>query len=228
MLLMPNEFLVEEEVHLVKPILDFAHVETNMETLLVFVIKNMVTLKFTNLHQLLMLKPIPFQMAKSHKAQLIHKCMWTLHLLSICKSMTNLYFFLQQTHLIPSTNDIGSRSNQITSSRMVQLDHSSPEPNSSTIGNIYNSKFDLSCCLSNNHTSTCWLIDFGANDHICSSLHFFDSCYRIKPLNVYVPNNSSVQVHYAGNVQISPFISIFIVLYSDAFKVNLIFVSKLC
>lgn len=73
-----------------------------------------------------------------------------------------------------------------------------------------------------------WLIDSGANEHICSSLHLFHSYYRIKPICVNLPNGSSVIVQYAGTVVFSPHFHITHVLYSPSFKVNLISVSKIC
>lgn len=50
-----------------------------------------ISLKFINLHHLLMLILILFKMARLQVTQLIHKFMWTLHLLSLHKSMTSLY-----------------------------------------------------------------------------------------------------------------------------------------
>ena len=73
-----------------------------------------------------------------------------------------------------------------------------------------------------------WLIDSRANEHICSSLHLFHSYYKIKPINVNLPNGSSVLVQYAGTVVFSPHFHITHVLYSPSFKVNLISVSKIC
>ncbi|KAK2387257.1 putative mitochondrial protein [Trifolium repens] len=73
-----------------------------------------------------------------------------------------------------------------------------------------------------------WLLDSGASDHICSSLQWFTSFYRIKPINVKLPNGNSVLVHHAGNVTFSPTLSITNVLYSPIFTLNLISISKLC
>jgi hypothetical protein len=49
-----------------------------------------------------------------------------------------------------------------------------------------------------------WLIDSGANEHICSSLHLLHIYYKIKPLNVTLPNGSSMLVNYACTVVFSP------------------------
>lgn len=182
-----------------------------------FCYKKHITLKFINLHHLLMLILILFKMARLQVTQLVHKFMWTLHLLSLHKSMTSLYVCYNkptwfQSHL----------------QKWFKFGNSSLEPISYNLGNISNYKFNLPYSSSNSHISNCYLTDSGANDRICSSLHFLDIFYRIKTLNVHLPNGSWVQMKYAGNVQISPFLSILIVLYSDVFKINLIYVSKLC
>jgi len=72
-----------------------------------------------------------------------------------------------------------------------------------------------------------WLIDSGANEHICSSIHFFSSVYPITPIHVNLPNGQTVSVHQAGTVQFSPHFHISHVLFSSQFKVNLISVSQL-
>jgi len=54
-----------------------------------------------------------------------------------------------------------------------------------------------------------WLIDFGANEHICSSIHFFSSIYDITPMHVNLPNGQTVSVNKAGTVQFSPHFHMF-------------------
>lgn len=41
----------------------------------------------------------------------------------------------------------------------------------------------ISCSLNSN--SEFWIIDSGANDHICSSIHLFHSVYKIKLIKFY-------------------------------------------
>ena len=72
-----------------------------------------------------------------------------------------------------------------------------------------------------------WLIDSGVNEHICSSLTLLHSFHKIKPMNVILPNGTSVIVHCAGTAVFSPTFHITNVLYSPHFRVNLISVSKL-
>lgn len=72
-----------------------------------------------------------------------------------------------------------------------------------------------------------WILDLGSNDHICSSLSSFTSFYKIKPINVNLPNCSSVLVKHEGNVSFSSSLYLINVLYSFAFNLNLISISKL-
>ena len=83
----------------------------------------------------------------------------------------------------------------------------------------------FSCALSDSSNS--WLLDSGANEHICSSLHYFTSYHPIKPVIVHLPNKTYVTIHYVGTVVFSPQFHITNVLYSPHFKVNLISIAKI-
>jgi len=83
----------------------------------------------------------------------------------------------------------------------------------------------FSCALSDSSNS--WLLDSGANEHICSSLHYFTSYHPIKPVIVHLPNKTYVTIHYADIVVFSPQFHITNVLYSPHFKVNLISIAKI-
>jgi transposase InsO family protein len=72
-----------------------------------------------------------------------------------------------------------------------------------------------------------WLIDSGANEHICSSLQFFSDIHDIPPMHVNLPNGQTVNVNQAGTVHFSSDFHISHVLFSAQFKVNLISVSKM-
>lgn len=88
---------------------------------------------------------------------------------------------------------IGSSSNQLA----TPTSHNSGlSPNDPIASCIFTT---ISCFISNN--SKCWLIDYGENEHICSSKDIFEPFYCIWPIKTYLPNNHSVQVHYVGNVQ---------------------------
>jgi len=73
-----------------------------------------------------------------------------------------------------------------------------------------------------------WLLDSGANEHICSHLPHFTSLYPIKPVYVIVPNNTTVVIDQAGTIIFSPQFYLTNVLYSPTFKLNLMFVAKVC
>jgi hypothetical protein len=128
---------------------------------------------------------------------------------------------LQQVNLIPSASPtIGSSSNHI---------HTSPTTDSglhfhtSSLSSVHSI---VSCSIQTD--SKFWLIDSGANDHICSSLDWFSSYYKIKPIHVNLPNGNFVVVNYAGNIHFSQDLYITHVLYPLEFRLNLISVSKLC
>lgn len=94
-----------------------------------------------------------------------------------------LVFLLQQANLIPSINlDIGSSSNQLTTSTHVHICRSSDEKSTSGISSV------IVCSISNR--SHMRLLDLGANDHICFSLHFFESFYKIRPIQVHLFNGN--------------------------------------
>lgn len=84
-----------------------------------------------------------------------------------------LVSLLQQDNLIPSTtNCIISSSNQVTPFARIHIRHSPSElgPSNTCIFNTC----VFSYSESNNISPKYWLTDSGANDHICSSLNFFD------------------------------------------------------
>ena len=127
----------------------------------------------------------------------------------------HLVSLLHQSSLVPSTSISNPAStNHISSSFPSSIDFTSG----------INTVLSCSLHVQANH----WLIDYVANEHICPSLHLFHSYYKIKPINVNLPNGSSVIVHYVGTVMFSPHFHINHVLYSPFFKVNLISVSKIC
>jgi hypothetical protein len=132
----------------------------------------------------------------------------------------HLVSLLQQATLLPaavapSVPPSASTSNQITSSQSIPL---------ATYQSGIHSAF--SCSLHMNSMPV-WIIDSGANDHICFSKTHFTSFYKIKPVLVTLPNGTSLYVHYAGTVHFTPHLYLTHVLYSPEFKVNLISVSKL-
>jgi len=130
----------------------------------------------------------------------------------------HLVSLLQQANLLSSTSPPSRPiSNHINT---TSLGHS---PGATSQTGIYSV---ISCSLQTN--SEYWLLGSGANDHICCSLSSFSSFYKIKPVNVNLPNSTSVLAHHAGNIQFSRNLFLTHVLYSPTFKLNLISISKLC
>lgn len=98
-------------------------------------------------------------------------------------------------------------SNTIHSSNQIST-HSNHNPNE-TLG-ISN----VSCLACSSYSnSKFWFLDLGANDHLCSSLHFFHSYYQIKPISVFLPNENFVYAKYAAIVIFSPHLHITNVIF---------------
>jgi len=72
-----------------------------------------------------------------------------------------------------------------------------------------------------------WILDTGATDHVVQNKENFTTYYRIKPVYIKLPNNSSVTANFAGTVQFSKQLILFNVLYVPEFSFNLISVQTL-
>jgi hypothetical protein len=113
---------------------------------------------------------------------------------------------------------------------------SNPSPNNASVSNVIHdglSPHDSS--TSGNHSSlnsmsasSYWILDSGANEHICSSSHWFYSLHSIDPISVSLPNGASISVNTAGTIHLTDKISLQNVLYSPKFTINLISISKMC
>lgn len=71
-----------------------------------------------------------------------------------------------------------------------------------------------------------WILDFGANDHVCSSLNLFTSIHSIKTFNIILPIVTQFFFKQASHIQFSSIFYLHDVLCSDAFHLNLISISK--
>lgn len=49
-----------------------------------------------------------------------------------------------------------------------------------------------------------WILDFGANDHVCYSLNFFPSTHDIKYLNITFPSGHYISIKQVGNIHFLP------------------------
>ena len=127
---------------------------------------------------------------------------------------SQLINLLQQTNLLSqlpnSATNVNSTTNHI-----------------STYESTGNSQVLIASC-STSRKPDFWIIDSGANDHVCSSLHWFSSLHKIKPVNVCLPNGAIVIAKQAGTVNFSPQFFLQNVLYTPDFSLNLMSVSKMC
>jgi len=72
-----------------------------------------------------------------------------------------------------------------------------------------------------------WILDTGATDHVTHDLNQFSTFYKIKPVTVRLPNNSTVIAEYAGTKYSTNDFIIYNVLYIPDFSFNLISVQSL-
>jgi hypothetical protein len=129
---------------------------------------------------------------------------------------TQLVSLLQQSNVLSSTGP---------STKHIHTTPPSPNTSGCIFPNLSPLHNTVSCSIYSNSSN--WLLDSGASDHVCSSLHWFSSFHSIKPLHVNLPNGHTVIVTHAGTVFFSPSLYLHNVLYSPDFKLNLISVAKL-
>jgi len=131
-----------------------------------------------------------------------------------------LVSLLQQANLFSSvpTPPPGPTTNHISVSPHITSGYTA----SSSSAGIYN----VNSCSLPSHSY--WLLDSGANEHICSHLPHFTSLYLIKHVYVTLPNNTTVVIDQAGTIIFSPQFYLTNVLYSPTFKLNLMSVAKVC
>ena len=76
--------------------------------------------------------------------------------------------------------------------------------------------------------SSCWIIDLGASNHICTSLSFFSSYSTVhKSLSVQLPDGSQAPVTHIGTVHCSSSLTLTNVFHIPSFKFNLLSISQL-
>jgi hypothetical protein len=83
------------------------------------------------------------------------------------------------------------------------------------------------CNVSSSTRLESFILDTGATDHVCFSLHFFQFIKKIKLITVKLPNGSVVQTCLAGSIYFNQNFNLSDVLYIPEFSYNLIFVPKL-
>ncbi|GJX06276.1 pyridoxal 5'-phosphate synthase-like subunit PDX1.2 [Tanacetum coccineum] len=70
--------------------------------------------------------------------------------------------------------------------------------------------------------------DMGASDHMCPHISLFITTYTLKtPITIFLPDGTSRTVTTAGNIRLTPSLTLIDVLYVLVFKFNLLSVGKL-
>ena len=132
--------------------------------------------------------------------------------------MDQLVALLQQANLIPSSSP--STSSPATNHISV--------PQVSSIYTTPSSSGIINATMCSSLFDSFWLIDSGANEHICCNLNFFSSYPPISPVHVTLPNGSTVTVTHYGKITFSSQFYHTNVFYSPHFKLNLMSVAKFC
>lgn len=136
------------------------------------------------------------------------------------EQLSQLVSLLQQSNLVVSA----SPTPQATSNHIA----ATPTLSTSISATESSAGIPVSIPLSSSLKPSFWLVDSGANEHICCDPTCFTSFYKIKPVHVSLPNGNIVLVHYAGTVEFNSKFYLNHVLYSPHFLLNLISVAKLC
>ncbi|KAF1896593.1 hypothetical protein Lal_00034292, partial [Lupinus albus] len=76
-------------------------------------------------------------------------------------------------------------------------------------------------------STTQWILDSGATDHICSNISCFSTCYKIRPIKVKLPNGQIILAKISGTIPISNHLIIYNALYLPSFSYNLLSIPKL-
>jgi hypothetical protein len=80
------------------------------------------------------------------------------------------------------------------------------------------------CC---NIAQGSWILDSGVSDHICGSLHWFDSYNQISPITNRLSTGHLSLAKIFGTIEFSEKLVLHNVLYVPDFTLNLIYVSKM-
>ncbi|CAJ2647171.1 unnamed protein product [Trifolium pratense] len=121
---------------------------------------------------------------------------------------------LQSSNINPSSGS--------TSSHQVNSSQSFGPSSNGRQGSVSFSSF---CC---HITQGSWILDSGASDHICGSLHWFDSYNQINPISIRLPTGHISIARFSGTIKFSNHLVLHNVLFVPNFTLNLISVSKMC
>ena len=100
-------------------------------------------------------------------------------------------------------------------------------PSSANFAGNFSSVSPITCLSTFVHSSV-WIIDSGANDHMCFNESLFSSLVPLAtPLHISLPNGNIISINSSGQVQLTPDIVLNNVLFVPSFTYNLLSVSKL-
>lgn len=88
--------------------------------------------------------------------------------------------------------------------------------------------FNITKSASLLHKHFSWIIDSGANDHMCSNKSFLVSLHKLpSPHLIGLPDGQTTFISFIGDIQLHETILLKGVLYVPSFKYNLLSVAKL-
>lgn len=78
-----------------------------------------------------------------------------------------------------------------------------------------------------NSSSSFWILDTRASDHVCPHVHLFSTCHSISSISIKLPNGAMTIARFLGTISLTPTLCLYSVLLSPEFQFNLIPVNKL-
>ncbi|XP_019157951.1 PREDICTED: uncharacterized protein LOC109154674 [Ipomoea nil] len=113
--------------------------------------------------------------------------------------------------------------NQQSTNAVVYLVPNFNSMKSNNEGKFYVPTYINNACL----TSSTWIIDSGATDHILCSLEFFDEYSAVNGAMVNLPNGACGAVKHMGSIRLNNNLWLRDALHIPSFKFNIISVNKL-
>jgi hypothetical protein len=147
--------------------------------------------------------------------------------------------FHDTNHSLSSVDEMTSGTS-LTSEQCQQLvqflQHTKLNSGNTTAGNteineIRQANFAgiMACSSLSCHRNFTWIIDTGANEHMCFDKQLFDSLSLLsKPVKISIPNGQVITSTQSGSIHLLPNLVLNNVLYVPEFKHNLLSIARLC
>ena len=87
---------------------------------------------------------------------------------------------------------------------------------------VFSSQIDIS-----HLSSTNWILDSGATNHMVHSIHYFTSITSVVQISVRLPNGDMAKITHIGTVKLTSTLILDNVLCIPSFSFNLVSISKL-